>query len=285
MRLHRIGVALVCLALLLGCQATSRPFLRAEVEPKMVDEALRHEAEFRANGAMDAPSPDAWFEVREGTSSVLVTAPHATFHYREGVPDQGAGKNFKAPDGGTGSLARVLNEYAQTQLICTVYKSPSDPNYYDDNRFKDALRSAVTKRKPSLVLDLHASNAYRSYDVDFGTMGGASLLGNDELVTLLRSHLDAEGIVSHSDNYFAASRNQTVAKFVSALGVPCIQLEINFTWLVPYDSSTDPKRAGKADKDVAHFLQCQRFSRLLQALLRFVRAVDSQSGVETDRNE
>jgi hypothetical protein len=143
-------------------------------------------------------------------------------------------------------------------VIYTSYKSPSDPNYYDDNPYKAALAALLASKKPRLVLDLHASHPNRPYDVDFGTMGGASLLGDTSLLSRLADDLRREGLTNFSQDRFAASLKPTVTKFVVARGVPCIQLEISSTW------TTTEK-----DSD----WRAHRFAQVLEGLTRFIRDV------------
>ena len=167
---------------------------------------------------------------------------------------------MKGPDRGTGSLARALHRLTGQTAIVTTRRSPSDPNYYDDNAFKVELARLVESTKPMLVLDLHASHGHRPYDIDYGVMGGRSLLGREEWLTKLSAILTREGLVNQSRDYFPAAKNQTVTKFVSARGIPAIQLEISATWL---DAGGDSLRA-------------HRFAQLLQGLVRFIRFADPQ---------
>jgi LmbE family N-acetylglucosaminyl deacetylase len=145
--------------------------------------------------------------------------------------------------------------------LYTIDASPSDPNFYDDNDFKKALGSLLERKKPRLLLDIHASHSHRPYDIDLGTMDGASLLGQEALRRDLIDILHGEGIANVSLDFFSAKKNQTITKFAAALGVPAIQLEINSTWLHP--SAND--------------LDAHRFSQLLDALARFAARV--QPGV------
>ena len=186
-------------------------------------------------------------------STVIVTAPHATCPRRNG-------KLRPFTDGGTGSLAEMLHRLADTTVIYTTFASPSDPNYYDNNEFKQTLAKIITERPPLIVLDLHVSHWSRPYDLDLGTMNGLSLLGQEQLLNRLLEVLRQEGLRNFSKNYFAAEEAMTVTKFVSKRGVPCIQLEFSSTFTSPVISD----------------LHAHRYAQLLQALVRFVWEVDAR---------
>lgn len=192
---------------------------------------------------------EPWFVALDGCREVLFTAPHATHPMRDG--------SLRFPDAGTGALALALHRLAGARAIVTSMASPSDPNYYDDNAFKSEVAAAIAARTPRVVLDLHASHAFRPYDVDFGTIGRGSLVGRDELLDALSAALMKEGLVNQSLDFFGAGRNQTITKWVSSRGVPAIQIEISSTWLSP--------GAGK--------LEAHRYAQLLQGLVRYVRSL------------
>lgn len=222
---------------------------KAIVDVVAVTEAVEIEKVTNANSEAPAPDGTQWFEIIEGTTPVIVTAPHATKPFREG--------QYRFSDGGaTAALAKMLNKLAGVTVIYTTFASPSDPNYYDDNAFKAALDGLIRSKRPVLVLDLHGSHAYRPYDVDLGTMNGESLQGKEALVGDIVRALNTEGLMNISYNYFAASQNQTITKFVAARGVPAIQLEISATWLAPSQDN----------------LSAHRFAQLLQAMVRYVDA-------------
>ena len=205
---------------------------------------------FKARARVLPPPGTEWHEFLEGAAPVLVTAPHATAQLREG--------RLKGSDLGTGALAVVLHHLAGTPTLYTTWASPSDPNYYDDNPFKAVLARRVQTRKPSVVLDLHASREDRPYDVDFGTLRGAALQGRPALATRLASRLRAAGLREISDNAFPGERQATVVRFLHARGIPCIQLEINARWLRPEKGP----------------LEMARFLSLARALADFVREVE-----------
>jgi hypothetical protein len=250
-------------------------FPRAIVDKKDVATAVRTEWDLRTMYEVLPTGNEPWFTVLEGTSSVLVSAPHATAQTREG--------KLKFADSGTGALAVMLNALAKTTTIYTTRMSPSDPNFYDDNAYKEKLKEIIQTRKPKLVLDLHGSHWYRPYDLDFGTMNGASITGHQRWLRRLADHLGKAGLRDFSQDFFPAAQDQTVTKFVHALHVPCLQLEFNETWLTLFDdmgikTATEPPKdisedMLRVDEDGAH-----RFASMLEALVRFVQSVDKEDG-------
>lgn len=252
--MRRIALLLL-LAAAAGCRrdVPTVLFPRAIIVREDVAAAMAIESDLAKRYDQFAPTTRPWFEALPGKSKVLVVAGHATAHTREGTR--------KEADAGTGSLAVMLNRLVDCPVIYTTYRSPSDPNYYDDNAFKQQLKQMIDEHKPIIVLDLHASNAGRPYDMDFGTIGGTSLLHRDDLLSRLADNLRREGMRNFSQDYFAASRSGTVTRFVSAMGVPCVQLECNSSWMLSL---------GARDS----MIQQQRFGQLLQALVRFVCSID-----------
>jgi hypothetical protein len=221
---------------------------RAVVAIEDVERSIEDERALSASSARLPRPGEAWFAVLDGCAQVLVTAPHATRPMRDG--------QLRFADSGTGALAIAIHRRTGARTIYTTMASPSDPNYHDDNPFKEAVTDALSARTPVVVLDLHASHAYRPYDVDFGTMGRASLLGREDLLAGLATALAREGLTNQSLDFFAAARNQTITKWVSARGVPAIQLEISATWLSP--------GAGP--------LEAHRYAQLLQGIVRFAES-------------
>lgn len=240
--------------MLTGCVANSGLTFpeKALIEPKVVLEAIATENELNSRKNVPIPRGGKWFQVVQGTIPVIITAPHATSPFREG-------KRRFSDGGGTAALALALGKQTGAHIIYTTYEGPSDPNYYDNNGFKQELARLVEAVKPRLILDIHGSHPYRSYDVDLGTMNGESLLGKKQLLFELIAQLNKEGIQSISYNRFAAAKNQTITKFSAKQGIPAIQLETNATYVSP----------AKGD------IEAQRFSRLLQALSRYIAIVNN----------
>jgi len=244
---------LVILFLISGMNLTAQ---RADNTPKAIIIPLHinqmRVSEKRLSEHYNTPVPQdsSWFEYRTGSKKVLIVAGHAAAHMRE--------EKRQYADEGTGSLGIKLNHLADVSVFFTKYLSPSDPNYYDNNAFKDSLAIIIDQMKPIIVIDLHCAHPYRPFDIDFGTMNGKSYLMRDDLLKDLKAALKNEGIINFSQDYFAAVKNKTITKFVSNKGVPCIQLEINANYLSP---------------DLG-FVEGQKTAQLLQALIRFIEHVE-----------
>lgn len=85
------------------------------------------------------PEGTNWFEVLPGSVPVILTAPHATRPFGE--------RGFRFADGGgTAALAVAVHKLCGVTVIHTTFDSPSDPNFYDDNAFKNTLPTASPKR-------------------------------------------------------------------------------------------------------------------------------------------
>lgn len=231
-----------------GCTPINPYPQKALIEPKQITSAIETEKQLDSRKNITIPKDEQWFKIIERNAPIILSAPHSTRPFREG-------KRRFSDGGGTAALALALGEITNATVIYTTYEGPSDPNYYDDNAYKKELARLVAEKQPLLVLDFHGSSPYRSYDLDIGTMDGSSLLGNEELLLSLLEHLKAEGIFSISYNRFGAAQHETITKFISAKGIPAMQLEINATYTSP--------SAGN--------IEAQRFSRLLQALVRYIK--------------
>jgi hypothetical protein len=246
--------SLILFTLLLGMffyGAQSQPTLkRAIVTPANLDSLIAYEKSFTAHYKVVAPDGTNWFKYKKGERNILLLAPHATAQSREG--------KIKVVDRGTGSLVVELNKLCNVHVLYTTYLSPSDPNYYDNNAFKDSLAELLQRLQPLFVIDVHASAGSRPYDVDFGTLNGISLGSKSYLLDSLIFQLHDCGITNLSSNFFSAAIHQTDTKFVYSKGFPCIQLEINSNYLRPDQGG----------------IFRQNSAQLLQALVRFIDLID-----------
>ncbi len=239
---HTLVATLFCFAI--HAQNVFTP--KAIVTPEDIDNFILHDKVFVKNEKKSPPPDSPAFEFENGTRKILFIAGHATAHKRQGTT--------RPADGGTGALAVMLNKMLNVPILYSTFQSESDPNFEDNNAFKDTLSKILKKLKPIFVIDLHASNTSRPYDIDYGTMNGISFFKRKDLLDRLKTIFKNEGLNNQSQDFFSASENQTITKFVHNRNIPCIQLEINGNNL----------SADEGD------LQAQKTAQLLQGLIRFV---------------
>ena len=228
------------------CCFISQAQQKAIVTPANIDSFISFDKSFVLNESKQAPPGKASFEFKPGTRKILFVAGHATAHMRNGQQ--------KSADNGTGALAVSLNKLANVPVLYTTFLSDSDPNFEDNNAFKDTLAKIVAKLKPIFVIDLHTSDPSHPYEIDFGTLDGISFRNRKDLFEKLKNIFKNEGLTNQSKDFFSAKENKTITKFLHSKNVPCIQLEINANNLNPEKGN----------------LQAQRTAQLLQALIRFV---------------
>ncbi len=225
----------------------AQPDANTKVSAAYIDTMIQHEKFFTKHDTVHAPIGEKWFRFVPGSSNrIMILAPHTTSQTREG--------KRKAADAGTGSLIEALNMLRDVPVFYTIYMSPSDPNYYDNNEYKDSLSEVLSAVKPMFVIDLHASDRSRPYDVDLGTMHGASLLDEPVWLDTLTKELENSGIKNISSNFFSAEKQESDTKFVSGRGYACLQLEINADFLSPDQGKSYRKKT----------------LHLLEALVRFI---------------
>ncbi len=223
--------------------------VRAQVaiEPDQVVAAIDLATLLDSRQRQPRPPGEAWFELLRGSQPVIVTAPHATRPFR-------AGRFRFADGGGTAALARALHQTCGATVLYTVWDSPADPNFDDDNEFKARLGELIAELRPVMVLDVHGSNAFRPYDIDLGTMHGQSVAGEPAIVPQLVAALRGAGLVNVSDNRFPAARNRTITRYAHARGVPAVQLEFSVTRTSPQDGPLAGHLFAQALEGLARFL-------------------------------
>ncbi len=127
----------------------------------MISELTELEQPFAANGYNG--TGDAPFSITPGRIPIMVSAPHAVNHYREG--------EIKKADLYTGALGVWLQQQTGCHLICSSAYSQQDPNFdrISQNPYQQALLSYVGDHGIRVLLDLHGASAERAYAVELGT--------------------------------------------------------------------------------------------------------------------
>ena len=180
-----------------------------------------------------------------GRLPVLISAPHAVRHIRQG--------KAKPSDTFTGTLAVLLNYLGDCSVFINRRNYGGDPNFDRVCVYKQSLINILKELGTELVLDLHGATEKHGFAIDFGTLRGRSLKDRPELLLNLEYCLQSYGINGLSRDYFSAAKQHTVTRYVCEnTDMPAIQLEISRKYRCPYEKPAE-------------------FCQLLAALLEFAR--------------
>ena len=205
----------------------------------MVDVEL---ARFIANdyrGLPDAPA----FELACGAVPVLVSAPHAVTHERDG--------KVKPSDDYTGSLALLVAKLARCHSIVACRYSATDPNWDPLERcaYKQAAVAHVREHGIKALVDIHGMVSASPALAALGTADGETVAARpqlrDQALKLLQSRLgpsvEQYGKPVVVDGRYAARGANTVASTVAReCGIPCLQIELATALRVPSRRGSHP---------------------------------------------
>ena len=172
------------------------------------------------------------FEIHKGRIPVMISAPHAVNHFREG--------KIKYADMLTGGIAEYLQEQTGCHLICATRYEEADGNFdpADTCNYKKELAEYVKKNRIRMLIDLHGIKAGGEIAAELGTggeedpsLGRYGFLAEFVkimLETSLKDYLAEDHKKIVKNIHFAAKNPNTVTHFISEqTGIPCFQLEIN----------------------------------------------------------
>ena len=103
----------------------------------------------------------SYFTIIKGKSNVIISAPHAYNHMRNG--------KVKKKDKLTLTLAKMLSELTQAHVIYTNRTIPYDPNYDKLNDYQIELIRYIKENNIDYLIDLHGTKMVRDADLEIGT--------------------------------------------------------------------------------------------------------------------
>ena len=183
------------------------------------------------------------FVIKEGRIPVMISAPHAVNHSRNG--------ELKKADKYTGAIAELLHRRLGCHIIYTTRFGNCDPNYDSninkENLYQTAIEQYIAAHDIKVLIDIHGASASRNYAVEMGTApfknedgveySTPSLHGYDFIVDLIRYSFDyaLKDVMQPKDKrrvalneIFSAGKQNTITKYISQnTPVACVQLEIN----------------------------------------------------------
>jgi hypothetical protein len=164
-----------------------------------------------------------------GRRKILITAPHAELHKRDG--------HQKLAEPKTGLIARYLSAKFNCHALVTNGLQEHDPNWdvtcpltLGDCPFKDAISAIIEASDIQLVIDLHQLHPMRPFDFVIGTNDGKTVAGNELLVEEMREFLLqlAPRVLVNPSIGYSARHQATITRYVAeAHDIPAMQLEIN----------------------------------------------------------
>lgn len=184
------------------------------------------EEEFALNDYKGIKTEKESFKVLEGDKNILISCPHSVDQERKGI--------MKPRELYTGTLCKLIHEYTNCNAIYKYHNDGIDDNFVLHTKYKEKIGELVKEKDIKLVIDIHGmvgsrSKRFRGYYVELGTDSGRNLLGktyiSEKMIDLFNSNGVNKVVV---DKKFKASRNYTIAKYVSTnYRVPAVQVEVS----------------------------------------------------------
>nr|WP_232541488.1 N-formylglutamate amidohydrolase [Nocardia bovistercoris] len=187
------------------------------------------ERKYRANDYYGEGRPAA-IDILDGSTGLLVTAPHSLHHFRHG--------RKKPADRYTGSYAELLHAALDATAVIPTGPIGRWENWEDrDDPFRHALDRLSTPS--TLVVDLHGMSDRHGVDVCLG-LGPAPTAASEELAHRLAEELHPYQVSINTP--FAATPHYTVTAYVQTrTPADAIQIEMAANIRNPV---LHPKRSG-----------------------------------------
>ncbi|MHA1270106.1 MAG: hypothetical protein ACTSPY_10000 [Candidatus Helarchaeota archaeon] len=172
----------------------------------------------------------------ERKGQVLITAPHAAWHYRYfwSKNKRKLGDWIKLDDINTGILACYLGRSLDLPILIQLYTAWLDPNFYREALLRKKLREILDSGRIKFVLDIHGLSNDRKADFDIIDMFGLALLPFSalNLRKTLKLKLEQHNFKVGVNRYFNGGLNipfqHTIIKETTQeFQIPCIELEIS----------------------------------------------------------
>lgn len=176
------------------------------------------------------------FEFTAGSIPVLISAPHAVTHMRDGT--------VKPSEDYTGAIALAVAKATDCHALVATRTGAGDPNRdpLDRCRYKQALCSYVRDEGITCVLDVHGMVAASDALVAVGSADGktvVALSGFDDFVTArLRERLNPWCVrfgkpIALNGRYGARGSNTVSQTVARECGIAALQIEVATQMRVP----------------------------------------------------
>ena len=141
-----------------------------------------------------------WFKQVSGKHPVLLSAPHACCHLRDGA--------IKMAEEYTAAMACLVARLTGCSAIFTTHQSSEDPNWQPGGEYKNAIREMVESKGIKFLIDIHGMTNRHHIGVAIGTING-------------RACRSVDIIEPFEDEGFQTTQAQTLPPMLTAKeGVP-----------------------------------------------------------------
>ena len=167
------------------------------------------------------------FEIMEGKHKVIISAPHAFIHMRDG--------EFRYGETMTDVLAKDIAEELNIYAIYKNISSDKDANYDKECDYKKECLKEVKRNKLNFLVDLHGMKMEREEDICLGTNNYSLLDGDTEIAEKIKNIFLNNGFKNVSiDIPFDAKRKECVSNFIHEnANIKTLQIEINGKYRLP----------------------------------------------------
>ena len=202
----------------------------------MIEDLIACEFErFSVNDYRGLPTAPE-FEIESGKVPVMVSAPHAVTHVRDG--------KVKPSEDFMGAIALAVAKRANCHSIVATRTGVGDPNWdpLEASPYKQALCEHVKANNIELLLDLHGMVAASPALVAVGSADGETVVkapGLDEhIASLLRDKLSTWTVrfdkpIVLNGRYAARGQNTVARTVASECSIPALQIEVATQLRVP----------------------------------------------------
>lgn len=208
-----------------------------------------------------ATGNEPWFRQISGEVPVLISAPHACAHLRDGVEKMG--------EEYTAAIACMVAKNTGCSAIYTVCKSSEDPNWQKTGEYKTAIQKIVRSKGIRFLIDIHGMTNRHHMGVAIGSINeracrsadivkpfeaeGFRVIESDALPPVLTGNNgqsvnsnDGAGQSQHwrrmvidHPRFTGGVKSHTVTRYaLEQLGVPSVQIELASVARIGYRSKT-----------------------------------------------
>lgn len=197
------------------------------------------------------PAGTPSFQHQIGARPVLISAPHATCHTRNGTK--------KMEEEFTYGVARHLAQATGAHTFLNRWEIAEDPNWDQTSIYKQTLSEITKKHDIQLVIDLHGMTNRHQIGVAVGTMNGRACPDHESMLeqTFVQAGFQSikpnqlndlasiqganwQRLVMNHPRFTGGIKSHTVTRFVvDELNLPAVQIELTSSSRIPYRGPHD----------------------------------------------